>query len=228
MRGLASLALCLIVSLAFCMVAFAAQDATLTLQMSYSSGTAGSQSTPIGGVTATAYRGADLDDTAAGTYTLTSDFASLGVDFNEDIDAAGMEAAAQKAAGMVAASTVQGVSATSNAQGVASFGQLPYGVYLVVQTGAAGDAEKYENLAPFLINVPQFTDDGVVYDVVANPKTSPLPTPAPKPPTPVKPPVTGDTTNLQPLWTYAALGGAMVAIGIWGLGRIRHKDEAKA
>ena len=52
MRGIASWALCLLLSFAFCTVALAAQDATLTLQMSYSTGTAGSKSTPISGVTA--------------------------------------------------------------------------------------------------------------------------------------------------------------------------------
>ncbi len=218
MRGIASWALCLLLSFAFCTVALAAQDATLTLQMSYSTGTAGSKSTPISGVTATAYRVAELDD-AVNTYTLVDDFASLGIDFNNGLDAAGMEAAAKQAAGIVSASGMKGVSATSNAKGEASFGTLPYGVYLVVQTGSAGDAAKYENFTPFLISVPQITEDGVLYEVVANPKTAPKP-PAP----PEEPPTTGDTTNLQPMWGYAAVGGAMVLVGIRGLGRIRRKD----
>ena len=217
-------------SLVFGTAALAEQDATLTLQMSYSTGAAGSTATPIGGVTATAYCVAELDETS-GSYALVDGFSSLDVDLNSEIDASSMEAAAKQAAEMAATASAKGVSATSDAQGVASFGSLPYGVYLVVQTGSEGDAEKYKELEPFLINVPQFAEDGVVYNVVANPKTTPLPTPkppTPKPPTPVKPPVTGDTTNLQPLWMYAAVGGAMTIAGIWGLGRARRKDAANA
>ena len=217
-------------SLVFGTAALAEQDATLTLQMSYSTGAAGSTATPIGGVTATAYCVAELDETS-GSYALVDGFSSLDVDLNSEIDASSMEAAAKQAAEMAATARAKGVSATSDAQGVASFGSLPYGVYLVVQTGSEGDAEKYKELEPFLINVPQFAEDGVVYNVVANPKTTPLPTPkppTPKPPTPVKPPVTGDTTNLQPLWMYAAVGGAMTIAGIWGLGRARRKDAANA
>lgn len=217
-RSLFAIILCAVLSLAWGGRAFAAQDATLTLQMAYASG---ESSTPIGGVTATAYRVADLDE-AVNNYTLLDDFASLGIDFNQGLDAAQMEAAALQAQSIVRASSISGVSATSNASGTASFGSLPYGVYLVIQTGASGDAAKYEDFTPFLISVPQITEEGVVYEVVANPKTAPKP-PAP----PIEPPVTGDATNLLPLAKYAVAGGAMAIVGIWGLGRTRRRDEPR-
>lgn len=196
--------------------ALADQGGTLTLTMAYSSG---GKTTNISGVTATAYCVADLDD-PVNHYTLRDDFVSLDVNFDEGVaDAATMEALAQQAVKLLPPNA-KGVSATSGSDGKAAFGTLPNGLYLVIQTGAKGDAENYSDFTPFLISVPQITTEGVVWDVEALPKL------APKPPTPS--PQTGDEANPQ-LWiTCSIVGGALIALGAYGLHRLGREDVAEA
>lgn len=146
------------------------QDATLTLQTTY---TKQGSTRAITGVTATAYLVASLDQDLH-TYTLTAEFSNLDVDLNGKIDAATLEKLAAQAATIAANNNLQGVSATSGRQGTLPFGVLPYGLYLVVQTGRAGTARSYENFTPFLIGVPQVTSTEVEYDVTCMPKFVPI------------------------------------------------------
>ena len=236
---------CLVVALAALLapvVALAAEDGSLTLVVEYESG---GTTTRISGATAAAYRVADLDD-GINTYTLRDEFASLGVDFNLGMDAETMEATAEAAARIVQAGGIEGVSATSGADGVAAFGTLPKGVYLVVQTDATDVAAEYEDLTPFLISVPEVTAEGIVYDVVAYPKVTPGGTVPSKdeeppddhtgrvtpPPTPKTPktnmPQTGDLAN-PALWVSCCVAGALlIMLGRAGLRRVRTnvRDEA--
>lgn len=205
--------LCLVLTLGFAPARVAlAQDATLTLKMEYQSG---EKTLAIDGVKATAYRVATLDD-AINRYELLPEFESLGVDFNLGLSVDEMESAAEKAASIVRAGGVEGTSATSGSDGIASFGALPYGVYVVVQTGATGGAEGYEDFQPFLISVPQLTEDDIVFDVVALPKFTPkdAPVPPPPPPTPKVTPRTGDPFDPLPLMVLAACGAALLASGV--------------
>lgn len=145
-------------------------DATLTLQMTY---TAQGKTTPIQGTTAAVYQVAALDDNI-NDYTLLEPFASLEVDFNEQLDAEDVIALAADAAEIVEKDNIEATaSATSDAEGNAAFGALPYGIYLVEQTGAQGDAEGYHDLTPFLVGVPELAESGIVYDVVCLPKVTP-------------------------------------------------------
>ena len=215
-------------------VASAADDGTLTLVMSYESG---GKTTYISGTTATAYLVADLDDNI-NSYTLRDEFAVLDVDFNEGLDARTENKVATKAATIVASGKIEGVSATSGTDGKASFGTLAKGVYLVLQTGAKGDAAQYSDLTPFLISVPEITEEGVVFDVVALPKVTPNPPKPPTPPTPVKPDTPSKTTPKMPqtsdlanpaLWTLCFVTGALlVAAGREGLRRIRKLEESQS
>ena len=185
--------------------AMAEGKGTLTLQMQYESA---GKVTPVGGATATAYLVADLDD-AVNHYTLRDEFASLDVNFDEGLDAQTMNALAQQAAGVVSSQKVTSAAvATADSKGTLSFGSLPNGIYLITQTGAKGDAENYSSLTPFLISVPQVTEEGIVYDVVAYPKFAPIP--------PSKMPQTNDPFTPGAWVPYLVAGGILVAIGVSG------------
>ena len=58
--------------------------------------------------------------------------------------------------------------------GIANFGNVPFGMYLVAQTNAQGDAKNYKSIEPFLVMVPQaMIEMGVEdwnYEVVSIPK----------------------------------------------------------
>lgn len=210
MLRLARIACACVLALAVALVpaaAWADGDPTLTLKMKYESQ---GKATLVSGVTATAYQVASLDD-GSSKYTLTQQFASLDVDFNKGMDASTMASTAQKAAKIVADNKLTGKAATSGSDGFVSFGALPKGVYLVTQTASKGDAAKYNDFAPFLINVPQITTTGITYDVVALPKFTAKPETPKEPAKPLS--KTGDSNNPL-LWaTYALVGGALVLTG---------------
>lgn len=188
-----------------------AEDATLTLKMEYQSG---EKTLVIDGVTATAYRVATLDD-AVNRYELLPEFESLGVDFNQGLSIDEMGSVAADAAAIVRAGGIEGSSATSGSDGTMPFGGLPYGVYVVVQTGATGGAKGYEDFRPFLISVPQVTEDGVVFDVMSYPKFTPKDAPVPTPPpTPKVSPKTGDTFDIRLVAGFAACGAVILAAGV--------------
>lgn len=213
MRLLSCLTMALVVLLSSG-VAFAVENGSLTLVMRHESG---GKTSYVSGTTATAYLVADLDE-AVNFYTLRDEFASLDVNFNDGMDAETMGIVATKAADIVSAKGISGVSATSGANGTISFGMLPKGVYLVVQTGTKGVAQGYTQLTPFLISVPEVTEDDVVFDVTAYPKIAPIP------PTPDKMPQTNDPSNPW-LWvTCLLVGSVMVAIGNTGLRRLRERE----
>ena len=141
-----------------------AKPASLTLSIKH---TAQGKTTPIAGATASLYKVADLND-GINWYTLTSDFESLNVDFNQQMNAAAFQATSTRAANLVTAKKLKPVKqATSDAKGTVAYGSLPYGVYLVMETASTGTAANYNNFTSFLISVPQVTDEGIVYDVSA-------------------------------------------------------------
>lgn len=118
----------------------------------------------------------------------------------------------------------------TSSDGKVSFSGLKDGIYLVVQTGATGEAKDYTNMHPFLVMVPQFENS--TWNKVVNAKPKPevqrkeVPgTPPGNPPQtppdnpPVKPhgktlPNTGDNSGV--FWWSGLLmisGGLLVILG---------------
>lgn len=145
-------------------------DGTLSVKVVY---TDEDVQTNIDGVELTIFKVADLSvKNGDARYTLTEDFSNVDVDFNgmtteESIKAAQLFSAEAKAKGL------EGRKAVS-ADGYADFGFVSHGAYVVIQTGATGQAEKYEALKPYLVLAPQpLVDIGVndwEYDVLSIPK----------------------------------------------------------
>lgn len=190
-------------------VAYAAQDATLTLQMRYE---ASGKAQLVDGVEATAYQVASLDD-AVNSYTLLESFSALGVDFNDGLDTAQMISTASRAATIATSQKLAGRVATSGTDGTASFGALPYGVYLVVQSGKTGTAKGYRDFEPFLVSVPQVTDEDVVFQVVSCPKLTPAD--AVPPTTPQKQVManTGDPFDVGMAYALLVTGAVALLLG---------------
>ena len=210
-------------------------DASLTLEVVHDSDSPKAQ--PIDGMTLAAYQVAIVN--ANGAYELVDDFSNAEVDFNREMTASQANDAAAAMAKI--ASGVGVAQAVTDASGIAEFGTLEWGVYLIVQTGAAGTAEGYNELAPFLINVPQFnTEVGNVFDVVSHPKPElkpekpdepdkpdkpDQPENPDKPNTPSKPPETGD--SIQAI-TIAGIGIGCVAafvIALMAFRRMRGSER---
>ena len=143
-------------------------DATLTLVVKYNADTP--DEVNVDGMTLSAYKVAEYGE--GNNYYLVDAYSAAGpsvgvdADFNKVISA---EDANKLAVAMaeIAEAREADASATSGTDGMAAFGTLDYGVYLIVQTGAQGTAEEYDTLAPFLINVPQLTAEEQTFDVVA-------------------------------------------------------------
>ena len=106
-------------------------------------------------------------DVVNGEFVLTEDFASVEVDLNEIQNANELENAAKKLAKVNASNKSIVIT---DANGTAVVSDLPVGAYLIYAT----DIGKYENITPFLISIPTFSEeDGkMLYDVEVLPKHS--------------------------------------------------------
>lgn len=130
------------------------ETSTLTIETSY---TDKDVKTMINGMELTIYKVADL--TVKGgdpRYTLTENFSEVEVNF-DGMTAKESHEAAKKFAEIVKTKALEGDAKAVSANGYASFGEVPNGMYLVMQTGATGDALKYSAIEPFLIMAPQPT-----------------------------------------------------------------------
>ena len=206
--------------------ALAAQDATLTVVLQHGSG---SSATNIDGAKLEAYEVARIG--ASGSYELLSAYESTGIDFNEQMTASQSLKAAEKLSQAAAGKEPSG-SATTGSDGKAGFGQLEEGIYLVVQTGAAGTAEKYSVLPPFLVNVPQVTDDGIVYDVVAAPKPEVKPEKETTPPDKTtkkttSTPKTGDMIGQDVVVGCCIIGCAALLCALAAARRLRSRERSE-
>lgn len=110
---------------------------------------------------------ADIID---GEYKLTGDYSSSGLDLNIITKANDLESAANKLAKL---SKVNENILTTDENGKGKIENLEVGVYLV----NAVDIANYENITPFLISIPTWSevDNNMIYDVNAIPKHSPIP-----------------------------------------------------
>ena len=223
LRRLAATLCCLVLGVALALVpatAALAEDASLTLQLEY---TAKGKTTPIDGATMTVYQVASIND-GINNYELLDDFKALGVDFNAGMDAKTMAKVAKRAAAIAKNKKVKGTEVTSDKKGTAALGTLPKGIYLVTQTGAKDTAKDYKTLDAFLVSVPQLTEEGIEWNVVARPK--PTPQAAKKPATPAKKTEklakTSDLLDPRLVALCLGIGAALVVTGFMSR---RRKDE---
>ena len=119
--------------------------------------------------------------------------------------------------------------AVPDALGNAKFTDLELGLYLVVQTKPA---TRYTSIAPFLITLPQYSEDGseVLYSVDASPKAGTV-APIPVPPPPVPPvypvyPSGGLPQTGQLWWPVYVLAGAGMLLFLFGW--IRRREDRNA
>lgn len=139
----------------------------------------------VGGGTLTLYRVAKVQkDNANLSFVYTNGFEDCGVELGDLSE------------GELAGRLVEKIAATAESTtveisdlGVAEFGDLEVGLYLVVQTTAA---ENYNVISPFLVSVPIQENGSYVYDVDALPKVG---TAAKKTPEPPDTPDTPDTPD---------------------------------
>jgi hypothetical protein len=180
----------------------------------------------IPGAAFTLYRVADLSVSGnAAVFTPVAPFKAHSVDYDH-LSASGSEDAAAAFA-KLAGKAAPAAKATTDANGTARFSALPYGMYLVVQTGASGQAAAYEKVDPFLAMVPEGVDQGNGhsewdYYSVVYPKTTVKAKPTPT--TPGQPKShrvkTGDTTAL-----FELIGAALIASAVLILVARRTKSE---
>ena len=131
------------------------ETSTLTIETSYRD--ADKPAIPINGIELTIYRVADLTVNGGDPrFVLTEAFKDAEVDFN-GMTAKESHKAAQKFAEMVRTNAIEGDFKAVSENGLVSFGEVPNGMYLVMQTGATGDALNYSALESFLIMAPQPT-----------------------------------------------------------------------
>lgn len=109
-------------------------------------------------------------DVIDGEYKLTRDYSSSDLDLNVITKANDLESAANKLAKL---SKVNENILTTDESGKGKIENLEVGVYLV----NAVDIANYENITPFLISIPTWSevDNNMIYDVNAIPKHSPIP-----------------------------------------------------
>jgi hypothetical protein len=166
----------------------------------------------IFGAEFTLYRVADLSVSGnAAVFTPLAPFQAHPVDYNHLSASASENAAAAFAKRTAKANPA--AKATTDSNGTARFSALPYGMYLVVQTGTSGQAAAYDNVDPFLAMVPEGVDQGNGhslwdYYAVVYPKTTVKAKPTPT--TPGQPKShrvkTGDATSL-----FELVGAVLIA-----------------
>jgi len=134
----------------------------------------------VSGIEFSVYKIANLN---SGVYSLTSDFSLSGVDLTKLTTASLTEAAADKLALYAKTYTINGTAKATDSFGKVIFENLTQGYYLVVQNTIVTTSSISD---PFLVAVPMTNSagTGLVYDVVAFPKSEPTPTPPPPPPPP--------------------------------------------
>lgn len=139
----------------------------------------------VGGGTLTLYRVAKVQkDNANLSFVYTNGFEDCGVELGDLSEGELAGRLAEKIAATAESTTVE-----ISDLGIAEFGDLEVGLYLVVQTTAA---ENYNVVNPFLVSVPIQENGSYVYDVDALPKVG---TAAKKTPEPPDTPDTPDTPD---------------------------------
>lgn len=142
----------------------------------------------VGGGTLTLYRVAKVQkDNADLSFVYTNGFEDCGVELGDLSEGELAGRLAEKIAATAESTTVE-----ISDIGVAEFGDLEVGLYLVVQTTAA---ENYNVINPFLVSVPIQENGSYVYDVDALPKVGTAAKKTPEPPDKPDTPDTPDTPD---------------------------------
>ena len=142
----------------------------------------------VGGGTLTLYRVAKVQkDNANLSFVYTNGFEDCGVELGDLSEGELASRLAEKIAATAESTTVE-----ISDLGVAEFGDLEVGLYLVVQTTAA---ENYNVINPFLVSVPIQENGSYVYDVDALPKVGTAAKKTPEPPDTPDKPDTPDTPD---------------------------------
>lgn len=102
-----------------------------------------------------------LNEANRPSFTFTDAFAGCGAALDDPALTTVLDVYVQENATPVAKQVTDG-------QGTANFTNLPLGLYFVKQTGTV---ENYAACTSFLVTVPNYNDEGYVYDVNATPKT---------------------------------------------------------
>jgi hypothetical protein len=126
------------------------------------------------GVQFSVYKVAGLSD--SGKYYLTNDFLSSGLNLEQLSTAYEASAASKELANYVSSNKINGIAATTDANGTVSFQNLSLGYYLVLQLYDSNNPYFGIICDPFLVAVPMKSDsDGsLIYDIVANSKSEPV------------------------------------------------------
>lgn len=141
-------------------LAYTADDGVLNLTFSY-------EKRGINGAEFSVYQVADLKEDKTG-YIVKAPFQYDG-DF-KDIKTASEHIKLARKLEKQSKNVSEKITLQTNSDGRVSFSGLKDGIYLVVQTGATGEAKDYTNMQPFLVMVPQF-ENGIWNKVVnAKPK----------------------------------------------------------
>ena len=118
---------------------------------------------PLQGGELTLYRVANVSKNGADmSFTYTNGFENCGIALDNVSESALASRLAEKVT-----QNAQAVTKTVNDSGIAVFGDLKAGLYLIVQKQAA---EGYDAIQPFLVTVPIMENGQYVYDVDAHPK----------------------------------------------------------
>ena len=172
---------------------------------------------PIEGAEFEIYQVGVFDETVR--YVKAERFADVKVaDFEELKTAAQLQEAAKRFAEAAKKQQADGVKQT-DAKGEAVFARINekgYGIYLVVQSARNGKANEFTMVEPFLINVPESTEEEYRYDVTASPKTTVERVP--------QSPRTGDG-NVPGLWAAVLCAAAMTEAALFF--SLRKKERAK-
>lgn len=141
-------------------LAYAADDGILNLTFSY-------EKRGINGAEFSVYQVADLKEDKTG-YIVKAPFQYNG-DF-KDIKTASEHIKLALKLEKQSKNVSEKMTLQTSSDGRVSFSGLKDGIYLVVQTGATGEAKDYTNMQPFLVMVPQL-ENGIWKKVVnAKPK----------------------------------------------------------
>lgn len=118
---------------------------------------------PLQGGELTLYRVASVSKNGADmSFTYANGFENCGIALDNVSESALASRLAEKVT-----QNAQAVTKTVNDSGIAVFGDLKAGLYLIVQKQAA---EGYDAIQPFLVTVPIMENGQYVYDVDAHPK----------------------------------------------------------
>ena len=211
----------------------------------------GETKTPIPGVHVAIYQVADLETKGGNAiYTPTAEYADVTVDGSpivyESLDTVEKSQAAAAALAEAAKEKKPAAEKVTGNDGIADFTDqtLPYGMYLVMQTGREGKAaEMYAVITPYLLMLPGVDElaegqeiHNWIYKIESVPKMgidkvtpTPTTTPPPKnttPPKPSKSVNTGDASPIMPLiWMIVAAAGVIAVVLIWYFKKGRHNKK---